>query len=1245
MGVVYRARHEATEQLVAIKIVRVVDEGLLASFRREIFALRCIDHPQVVRIVDDGVEDGRPWYAMELVRGRSLADYIDATFGVRPSHRPGDARRRRSEAFASGELSSPPPDAEAPTIPPSSCHHTPPLTETLSLMRALCVPLAYVHGEGLVHRDLKPENVLIRDDGTPVLLDFGLALHFSGGERARDVLDVAGRALGTPPYMAPEQIRGDLVDARADLYAFGCMLFECVTGVPPFEGTPVKTLQHHLSDPPPLASSFVAGVPPELDALIDRLLRKRPRDRIGFAVDVAAALAEMGAREPKTRGPTPRPYLYRPSLAGRTDILTELKPALEQGATGCGSCVLIGGESGVGKTRLAMELATSAARRGANVVAGQCLDARGDSGGLSVKAAPLHPLRPLLQAIADRCRTAGFDEAERILGDRGPVLAPYAPALTHLPGQAERPAPAELPAEAARFRLFEALATAIERLGEAEPTFLVIDDLQWADELTLAFLQHLDQRFFDRAAVFIVGTYRNDELTEPLREVLASPLVKSVELGMLERDAVSTMVSDMLALDDPPDALVEFLMSESEGNPFFIAEYLRAAMGERILRRSQTGVWVVGRAAQTSDSLRTALPLPNGLRDLVARRLSALDEDATLLVAVAAVIGREIDGDTLLVASHLDTGRGRAALEQLRARNVLEEDERGGLRFVHDKVREVVYDGLAAEARGPLHLAAARAIEAAPGDDASRALQHAVLAHHFSLGGDYQRAIHYLERAGELALASAASSEAKRFFDAALALDREHALGVDAHRRAAWQRRLGEAHYNLGELHEARRWLGASLEALHPAPTGALPFLDEERARALLGSVAAVVAQLKTLAGWQHPVSERPETRRRWREGALAAERLSQVHYFLNEQSLAFGAALRCAELAEGLGPSPELARAYATLSVAMNYVPIPGLMERYGGKAHAIAERVDDPQAREFVAFLLGLNACGAGAWPEAHEHLARAYELALAVGDFRAAQEIGTLRVDALAFHGRCLEALREYEALFELAERNKNKQGVVWAKGTVALTYTLLGRAEDALALYDEIAPITRVTGDTTSQLSESFKALAYMAAGNWSEARRVADEVRALADKPPAAWHCCQGYMGASEVYLAAWERALVGDTSPGELPRLARGMVKTLERAARTFPYARAAAYRLRGLEQWLSGRRRRAERSWQRAIATAHERETPYDEARSHWEIARHQAHDARAREEHGRRARRLFEAIGAERWAELSLQLPRCWR
>ncbi|MEQ9318500.1 MAG: AAA family ATPase, partial [Polyangiaceae bacterium] len=765
------AEHERRGGAVALKIVRVPDEMLLESFRREIFALRSLHHPGFVDVVDDGVWDGQPWYAMPLLGRESLGDYIEEIHATPSLGRP--TLRSNPE-----DDTAPPPGSDPSPEGPRVVHG---LARTASLLSSLCEALSFMHGQGLVHRDIKPDNVLL-DRGRPVLVDFGLALRQREEDQRREVLDIAAGGMGTPPYMSPEQIRGRALDARTDLYSLGCILYECLTGAPPFVGSPVAVLNAHLRDDPVPPSELIEGVPPELEDLVLRLLAKEPRERIGYASEVADTLASLCDRPstpsvPPLSVPVPRsrPYLYRPELAGRGGLVASIRKVIT-GPDASGALVLIGGQSGVGKTRLATDLAQQATMRGARVVVGRCQQVQGEGAAVAVSA-PLHPFRPVLQLVADRCRRGGEEDTRALLGDRRPVLAPYEPALASLPGP--MPSLRELSAEAARERVFEALEHVLAELSRHEQFVLVLDDLQWADELSSAFLARLDRSYFRSSKLVLVGTYRSDEVSADLEPIVAAEGAHVVELEPLGREAVAAMVCDMLAMGEPPAVLIDFLMRESEGNPFFIAEYLDVAVSEGILERRHAAGWSLRRELEVD-----ALPLPGGLRDVVDRRLAALSEPAHLLARVAAVLGRDFDGRVLLGATTSLGDDARAALEELRRRRFLEEGSRGDLRFAHDKLREAAYAHIDAAELPALHRRAGDALERQVRNRADEALHSAALANHFTVAREDDRAIAYLERA-------------KNLVD-------EGSVTITAERRARWERRLGEASYNLGDLPAAR---------------------------------------------------------------------------------------------------------------------------------------------------------------------------------------------------------------------------------------------------------------------------------------------------------------------------------------------------------------------------------------------------------------------------------------------------------
>ncbi|MEL6181922.1 MAG: serine/threonine-protein kinase, partial [Myxococcota bacterium] len=234
MGVVYRAQHQLTGERVALKTVRVAVEHGLSNIRREMRTLSRLRHPGVVRVVATGVEQGVPWYAMELIEGKPLDRYcIDVALAnggtaifkdhlVQPTqilHGTPKTEPMKPETPRSAN-----PDEEGRFKEAAGGS----LREVLTVMRRLCLTLAYLHGEGVVHRDLKPANIIIQPNGELVLVDFGVTVRF-GARNSRESLQV-GFQVGTALYMAPEQAQGELVDARADLYSVGCLLYELVAG-------------------------------------------------------------------------------------------------------------------------------------------------------------------------------------------------------------------------------------------------------------------------------------------------------------------------------------------------------------------------------------------------------------------------------------------------------------------------------------------------------------------------------------------------------------------------------------------------------------------------------------------------------------------------------------------------------------------------------------------------------------------------------------------------------------------------------------------------------------------------------------------------------------------------------------------------------------------------------------------------------------------------------------------------------
>jgi len=249
VGTIRRAVDRSSKSVVALKILLPAvsqDPTIRLRFEREIEVLKKLNHPNVVACHDHGIDDQRLFYSMEIINGGTL----------------------KSIQQQRGKLK---------------------IAEVLEIGWQLCSALQHVHNHGIVHRDLKPSNIYLTVDGQIKLGDFGIALDTGASE-----ITDQGLTVGSYQYMSPEQIRGERsVSSQTDLYALGCLLFELVTGTPPFTGTNfAQIFDQHLTHAPPSARKLVPECPLELDALIVCLLSKHPDDRPINARAVQGILAE-----------------------------------------------------------------------------------------------------------------------------------------------------------------------------------------------------------------------------------------------------------------------------------------------------------------------------------------------------------------------------------------------------------------------------------------------------------------------------------------------------------------------------------------------------------------------------------------------------------------------------------------------------------------------------------------------------------------------------------------------------------------------------------------------------------------------------------------------------------------------------------------------------------------------------------------------------------------------------------------
>jgi DNA-binding SARP family transcriptional activator len=434
-------------------------------------------------------------------------------------------------------------------------------------------------------------------------------------------------------------------------------------------------------------------------------------------------------------------------FVGRKRELAQLVRALDDALAGEGRLVLLAGEPGIGKSRLAEELMAQARGRGARVLVGRCWEAGG---------APAY--WPWVQSLRAYVRDTYPEALRTQLGAGAADVAQIVPDLRErFPDLPEPPA---LESEGARFRLFEAASSFLRNAANARPLVLVLDDLHAADQPSLLLLQFV-AREIAASRLLVLCAFRDvdptlqDPLTSALAELVREPQTAQIELGGLGQSDVAAYV-ELATGTEPARELVQAVHAETEGNPLFVAEVVRLLDAE-------------GRIAHTDAYLR----IPPGVRAVIGQRLRRLSEGCRRLLVPAAVLGREFALDTLTQLSELPRQGLLDVLDEALAERVVGDvpGSPGRLRFGHALIRDTLYDELSSARTLQLHQDAGEALEAVYAADLDSHL--AELAHHFFVAapaGVAGKAIDYARRGGDRAASQLAYEEAVRLYQMALTL-------------------------------------------------------------------------------------------------------------------------------------------------------------------------------------------------------------------------------------------------------------------------------------------------------------------------------------------------------------------------------------------------------------------------------------------------------------------------------------------
>jgi len=719
MATVLAVRDTRTGAEVAMKLLLPLEleEEARSRFRREFRALSRMNHANVLKVHEWGLLGDRPWFTMEHLQGTDLREAVEAWRDL-----PSEERFSRAQ-------------------------HT---------VQQVARALAYIHDRGIIHRDITPGNIRISPEGDVKLMDFGVVKELEGAEHT-----TVGEVVGTVAYMAPEQIGGHDIDARADLYSLGAVLYLLLTGQRPFKAHTIHGfMEQHLNATPRPPHELEPGVPEHLEEVCLRLLQKNPSHRFASASHLLHVLGDSADDEDLDDQ-------WPPRTVGRTPVKARVQDALtEIAGGGKGAALLITAPLGYGKTRL-LELAESWARhRGIGTGGGRC-------------------------RVHDRPFGAFIGVYRDLADDDAPLI------LKEVFGSKDDK-------QWERYQVISAFRELVVGRG---PCVILVDDLERAEPATLELLLYLIRNTLELAAepvLFLMGHEAPEGAVRRKLEELEA--VQTLTLEALDGAEVEELVLSVIESGPASTALADRIHRESGGSPAFIADMLRGLLDDgTIVPTGNAFSLTIG----ANEVTRSKLPMPASLRQALKDRIAPLSASALATGRVVALARRRLDLDVLIETSTLSEDEVMEALDELIDAQIVEEErtrDHDLVELSHGRFRDVLLEPLDPEERSARHRRMGEVLEREHRHRIGVVVQD--LAFHFEEAGLATKAFAYLLQTSKRLLHRSLYEESLVFLGRALQMEAQ----------ARPRMRLDHADRELAEVHllraQARFHLGQLDEAV-----------------------------------------------------------------------------------------------------------------------------------------------------------------------------------------------------------------------------------------------------------------------------------------------------------------------------------------------------------------------------------------------------------------------------------------------
>ena len=794
------------------------------------------------------------------------------------------------------------------------------------------------------------------------------------------------------------------------------------------------------------------------------------------ATDLPSEFPPLRAEEIKGSPLAPLQQLVRGKLVGRVAELQQLKSHWQQAQQARGHLVLISGEPGVGKTRLAQDLISHATDSGATVLRGGCYEYEATT-----------PYLPFVEALREWAHWQNAEPLRAALGSTAPEIAKFAPEIEAKLGTL---APnASLPPNEERLRLFDNVARLLQSLAAEQGLLVFIDDLHWVDHGTLSLLQYL-LRHLRASRVLFLATYREVELdrAHPMASALVDwnreRLATRIALGRLSRSDTSALLATLFHQEAISDEFTAALYNETEGNPFFIEEVVKSLV-------EQGEVYREGDRWERKETQE--LTIPQSVKEAIGRRLNRIGEATIDTLRTAAALGKVCAFRELSVLSPAGEDALLDALDEACSAQLIRPSGGGeSFAFTHDKIREVLYEELNPIRRRRLHQRIGEALESlyasVPRSEHTGELdEHAQdIAYHFSQAGDLERVMTYSRRAARNAQGVFAYDEALKYLeharDAALALGRtEETPAID------------EA---MGDIHVARGVMPRAIESYERALTAVTSSEARAALKAKVGNAYVPIGDPRGLDYLEQAMAElNPQTQTS--ALALATALVGRYYHYRTECRKAIEFLQKALRLAEPLDDPRIIGDIYCYLAGAHQHLLLYDESDHWARAAIALGERTKTPAASALGYEFLGENASARGHWDDALKYSAKDAEEGRRSGSLDRVAWSAFSRIQALHGRGELAAARAAGLAALEQCEQIGEGRLATWLDPTLAMIAADLG--DDTLARTHAQRGWTRARQLDQLVLSGwSLNALGYVAAmrGDWPEALQWYEQQVAL-----------------------------------------------------------------------------------------------------------------------------------------------------